>query len=212
MAKFKSHADRRPKQGRRPDFPRLLGGNLALDLVNTVEDRAGLQQDLLRSHVDLAKWGEHAGLLSTVQAVRLAGQAVQSPNKATAYLKRVVALREAVYRIFLAIAQGESPDEGDLRLLKAQYLEGLKKAQLSSTVHGFHWEWDPNTLETIGWRIAKAGMDLLSSEELERIRECPNCGWLFVDESKNSSRRWCSMEGCGSQVKARRQYARKHPR
>jgi predicted RNA-binding Zn ribbon-like protein len=47
------------------------------------------------------------------------------------------------------------------------------------------------------------------SDKLERVKECPNCGWLFLDTTKNGKRRWCSMEDCGSNVKALEYYYRK---
>ncbi|MCB9297188.1 MAG: CGNR zinc finger domain-containing protein [Lewinellaceae bacterium] len=47
---------------------------------------------------------------------------------------------------------------------------------------------------------------LLQTERWPRIRACPSCGWLFLDTSKNGRRRWCNMQACGSQAKARRWY------
>ena len=205
----------RPKQGRRSDFPRLLGGNLCLDFVNTIEERRGRHpQDFLPSAEALVHWSGHVSILQPAQAARLIRKAARSPKAATGYWKQAVALREAVYGIFVAIARNARFGEKDLGILKQRYLEGVKAADLSATAHGYHWQWNaPNqALDTIGWRVAQAAVELLSSEELRRVKECPNCGWLFVDVSKNHSRRWCSMEGCGSRVKARRQYALKHRR
>jgi len=47
---------------------------------------------------------------------------------------------------------------------------------------------------------------LTSSQRLNQVRQCrgDNCGWLFVDGSKNHSRRWCDMRDCGNRAKVRR--------
>jgi predicted RNA-binding Zn ribbon-like protein len=62
--------------------------------------------------------------------------------------------------------------------------------------------------EVVRWRIIEAAVALLTSENLTDVKSCPNCGWFFLDTSKNGSRRWCSMRTCGSLVKARRYYHR----
>jgi predicted RNA-binding Zn ribbon-like protein len=59
--------------------------------------------------------------------------------------------------------------------------------------------------------VARSAVELHTDGDQRRVRECPgagDCGWLFYDTSRNGSRRWCSMEGCGSRVKMRRHYAR----
>ena len=78
----------------------------------------------------------------------------------------------------------------------------------------YTWEWAKydQDLDRPLWPVARTAADLLTSGRLDRVRECPGadgCGWLFYDTSKNGSRRWCSMEGCGNVAKARRLYARR---
>ena len=78
----------------------------------------------------------------------------------------------------------------------------------------FTWEWRPDEqrLDQLLWPVARSAVELLTTGDPRRIKVCENpygCGWLFYDGSKNGSRRWCSMEGCGSQVKMRRQYAKR---
>ncbi len=75
------------------------------------------------------------------------------------------------------------------------------------------WTWDADirALDRMLWPIVSSAIELLTSHDLRRVKECPgagDCGWLFFDTSKNGTRHWCSMEGCGSRVKMRRQYAR----
>jgi predicted RNA-binding Zn ribbon-like protein len=205
----------RPKEGRRADFPRLLGGNLCLDFVNTIEGRRDPHPvEFLHSYADVVHWGEHVSVLTHRQAARLLEKAKASPEVAAVCFERAIALREALHRLFLAQAHRTQPSQGDINHLKQTYITALSHSELSQTPQAYQWQWpaDEGALDTILWAVARAGVDLLCSSGVQRIKECPgadDCGWLFFDESKNNSRRWCSMEGCGSRVKMRRQYARK---
>jgi predicted RNA-binding Zn ribbon-like protein len=57
-------------------------------------------------------------------------------------------------------------------------------------------------------RIVEAALDVLLTADLSRVHRCPvaegGCGWLFLDQSRNGSRRWCRMADCGATAKARR--------
>jgi predicted RNA-binding Zn ribbon-like protein len=206
----------RPKQGRRSDFPRLLGGNLCLDFVNTVEGRLDQHpEEFLHDYEDVVRWGEHVSLLSSAQTATLLEEAEKLPEAAEACFKSTIVLREVLHRIFLAQAHDMQPSQDDMNFLKQTYLNAVKHADLSQTPQGYKWQWlaDEVALERILWYVAHAAVVLLCSSDVQRVKECPganDCGWLFFDASKNFSRRWCSMEGCGSRVKMRRQYARKH--
>ena len=210
--KYETH----PKQGKRSDFPRLLGGNLCLDFVNTIEGRISRHpEEFLHSYKDVVHWGEHVNLLNSVQATALLKEAKQSPETADNCFRKAISLRETLYRTFLAHARGLQPLQEDVNFLKQTYLDALENAELYPTPNGYRWKWrtDPIPLEQILWYVVDAAVELLSSDNAQRVKECSganDCGWLFYDESKNLSRRWCSMEGCGSRVKARRQYARKN--
>ena len=87
----------------------------------------------------------------------------------------------------------------------------MRRAGLAPAATSFSLPWDTATaLDSLIWTIAHSAMTLLTAGDLTRVKECPgtnDCGWLFYDISKNGSRRWCSMEGCGSRVKMRRLYA-----
>jgi predicted RNA-binding Zn ribbon-like protein len=205
----------RSKQGKRADFPRLLGGNLCLDFVNTIEGRLDPHPiEFLHSYEDVVHWGEHVSMLKPKQAATLIEVAKESPEIAAFEFEMAIELREALYRIFLAQAHEAQPPQTDIERLKGIYIEALNHAQLVQTPHGYAWHWpiDEIMREALLWPITKSAVDLLCSSDLQRIKECPgadDCGWLFFDASENRSRRWCSMEGCGSRVKMRHQYARK---
>jgi predicted RNA-binding Zn ribbon-like protein len=192
------------------------GDRLALDLANTIDPRYGPhRRDKLTSYPLLAAWGRHAGILTADQEQSLLALASEQPAAAGRVLDRARDLRETIYRIFSAITAGQPPRRADLDVLRDRATEALRHAQLQAEGAGFVWAWSDagSALDGLLWPVAQAALDLLFSAELPRVRECPggqkDCGWLFVDLTKNGSRRWCSMETCGSRAKMRRHYARK---
>ena len=195
---------------------RLLGGRLCLDFTNTMDPRIGNHpHDFLTDYTDLVYWSLHAGLLTEDQAERLLRDAVHRPTEATMEFERAIALREAMFSVFFAVSHSTLPETSDLDTLKAAFVETMTHAQLIPAASGFRWDWAEerkNVLDQMLWPIVRSAIELLTSEEVKKVKECPgvgDCGWLFLDTSKNGSRQWCSMEGCGSRAKMRRQYARK---
>lgn len=202
-------------QGHVSAFPRLLGERLCLDYVNTVEDPLGDHaEDFLRGYPEFVRWGRHAGLLSDDEADRLRLAGERRPDAAIATFARAVALRDALTRVFRAIAHGAVPSADDLQELRAEYLTALGHARLAADGGRYDWAWDLDdvALDRPLWHVARSAIDVLTEDDPARVKECPgagDCGWLFYDTSKNGSRRWCSMEGCGSRVKMRHHYARR---
>lgn len=194
---------------------RLLGGRLCIDFVNTVENRAGNRpEELLASYADLVRWGRHAELLDEPEVDRLLTLADADMQAAERVLVQALGLREALHRVLLAIARHDEPDASDLFDLKDAYDRAVRAATMAR--HGDRYVWDWQTadaqLDQLLWPIAGSAIELLMEDDLGRVKVCANahgCGWLFYDNSKNASRRWCRMEGCGSQAKMRRQYAKR---
>ena len=196
------------------DHLSLLGGRLCLDFVNTVEPgRDEVRDDYLRSYADLVAWGRHAGALTEDEAEGLRREAARRPEAARATLQDAITFREALYRLFAAAMEGSPPAAADMAICNDALAAALARARLIPTTDGFTWSWDddPHALERVLWPVARSAADLLTSGDLTRVRACAGqpCGWLFVDTTKNCSRRWCSMEGCGSRAKARRYYQRR---
>jgi predicted RNA-binding Zn ribbon-like protein len=193
----------------------LLGGELCLDFANTVEPRRGdVRSDYLVGYPDLVRWARHAGSLSEEEAKHLIGEAERRPSEARASFEGAVALRETMYRVFSGVARGEEPERSDLEALTEAHREALAHSHVVPTRGGFEWAtYKDRDLEGVLWPVALSATGLLTSGELERVKECPHeeggCGWLFYDGSKNRSRKWCDMAGCGSRVKMRRMYARR---
>lgn len=192
----------------------LTGGLLCLDFANTVDDRPEKHpQELLTSFQELVSWSQQAQVLTEQEARQLLKKAEQRPANATRVLKRAVEVREAIFRIFKAVAEDESPEDEDLVTLSAMVAEAQKHAQIAPGTDGFSWEWTgkPDELDSMLWPVVRSAADFLTSDDLETVRVCASdsCDWLFIDTSKNHSRRWCNMKSCGNREKARRFYTRK---
>jgi predicted RNA-binding Zn ribbon-like protein len=203
-----------PKQN--PEFQfDLSGGQLALDLANTVSrrDDLGRRRDHLESYADVLSFLRQSRVLSPQQANQLRDSALHHPGEARRSFANIVRLREAIYQVFAAAAQGQPVADGDLQLISHFAVEALRHRALTPRDGGFGWEWiaeQRNGLDRALWPMAQAAADLMTSEELKIVRFCEasDCQWLFLDHSRNRSRRWCDMTTCGNRAKARRHYQR----
>ena len=185
--------------------------NWCLDFTDTVDWRnSGRRADTLSSYEDLVRWSLKKGILSQDEASTLTRASL--PTK-EGVLKRAVRLREATYRVFSAVAHGKEVDQGDLGVLNEFLSEGLGKSRVVVEDGAFVWTWKDNLpAEVMLYALAHSAADLLTSEDLARVKECANeeqgCGSLFLDCSKGLSRRWCSMESCGNRAKLKSYYLR----
>lgn len=196
----------------------IIADELCLDLINTLDNRPvpERQQELLNSYEDLADWAAQAGAINAPLRVALIRQAKAHPAKARAALRRAIALRETLYRIVAGRLTRRRLADSDRQALNEVLAEALSRLQLRATRKGFRLDWaeEPGSLEAILWPIAGSAGQLLTSGDLGRVRQCggKTCRWMFVDRSKNHSRRWCDMKVCGNRTKARRFYRRKKAR
>ena len=143
----------------------------------------------------------------------LDGEARRRPIAAARMLARTRALRETIYRVFSGIAVGTQPNGEDLAHLDRELHEALRNLHLTPTRSGaiLAWSRDRGQLVRPLWSAARSAAEVLISDDVRRLKTCPasNCGWVFLDTSKNGTRRWCDMQVCGSRAKARSYYARK---
>jgi predicted RNA-binding Zn ribbon-like protein len=199
----------------------LAGGRPCLDFVNTVSgDRHGHPRERLGGYADLVAWARQAGVVDVALARRLLAEARRRPADAEAVHRDGIALREALYRVFTAVAEQREPAAEDLATISASVARALAHRRLTRGDAGFALGWDdpPGALDTPVWRVASSAADVLTSpQQLERVRVCGmhethECGWLFMDTTKARTRRWCSMKDCGNRAKARRHYARARQR
>lgn len=201
--------------GDRPADSALIGGHPVVDFLNTVHWRNSddRRRDTLTSYPDALRGAGRIGLLPVEEELESMLEIASRDEKRSAdALEDLVERRELVHRVFAAIAGDEDPARPDLEALGRAHADALAHATLVRRDDGFNWSWARSDL----WRrparllIARA-TELLRSPDHERLKECDDdgCGWLFVDHSKNGSRRWCSMEICGSRSKMRAHYRRK---
>lgn len=198
----------------------FIGGRVCLDFVNSVDIRRTTkgkriryvaQGEMLREYRDLVNWGKEAGILSDRSASTLLGGAGR--REAENAFRRALVVREAMHRIFLKVLAHRAPAPSDTAILSEEYARALRHRMLHYSDAGFQWEFRPAATEpdSMLWPVVLSGAELLVSGNLSRLRECPgrNCGWLFLDESRNGRRHWCSMRTCGNREKIRR-FRRRH--
>jgi predicted RNA-binding Zn ribbon-like protein len=198
---------------------KFRGGVPCLDFVNTVAWRlTDRPVEYLGSYEDLLAWGRQAGLLASEETGILSERATTDPEEARATLPRAIALREAVHRILSAAIVSGPPDEGALTVLNRELSEALSRLRVVHTPEdAYAWAWDRGgdgrALEPDCplWPVARSAADLLTSPKLGRVKVCAGegCGWMFLDESRNGSRRWCDSRDCGNRERVRKHLVRK---
>ena len=178
------------------------------------------EEELIDDYVDLTIWCARLGVISERQAATLRAAAKRDERAGERALRRTRELRdELLYPIFRAIADGKKPPATLLERLREEEREALAGAQLAAAgVRGeprtaFAWTWPPPHELTDPLRpIVHAAVELLTNGPLDRIKTCGNCRWVFLDQSRNRSRRWCSMDECGIQMKHARFVERRRRR
>ena len=195
---------------------KLLGGHPALDFVNTVGGRpqtaeatgTRVRDDKLVSYADLVAFAVHGKLLEEPAARPLLRGALTRPAAARAMLHRAVVFREALYRTLRALMRRRPPEPPDLEVLNAEIRALRGQEALVARGTNLSWESRARTtaLEAPLLPVLRAAAELVTSSELESLGLCggEDCGWLFLDRSRNGRRRWCSMEDCGNLDKVRR--------
>ncbi len=201
---------------RAPAFE-LIGGRLCLDFVNTVAWGDGVYiNERLNSYGDLVAWARVAGVLSEKEAHGLLRQAARRRKDALAVLEEAVSFRRGIRPLLSHAVRRRAPDPADLEVLNLVLSRGLAHPGVAATPAGFDWQWTGggHDLAQMLWPVAWSAATLLTSDELRLVRECAGdaCGWVFLDLSRNRTRRWCDMKGCGNRAKARRHYHRRKQR
>ena len=184
----------------------VLGGHLALDFANTVDDPLGPQRwDHVADYPALLHWAVGRGLASP--ALRALAEA--RPAEAAAVVRRAAALRDALNDTFGAVVDGRPVDEAWARL-RPFAVDALARMHLAEDLSP---EWDGTALDAPVWPVADAAHRLLrSGDDLARLKRCAGCPWLFLDRSRNGSRRWCAMGDCGTHEKIRRYVSKRSQR
>jgi len=194
----------------RDSTPHEVGSRLCLAAVNTVAWRRGpAPQERLRAFTDLTELVTDAGWL--VDRTALEAQAEADEHGAARAVAHGRELRERLHAVFAAVARDEPPPVDALTYVEKQGARGLAALRLTTAGDGrFALGWPEPSLETPGQQIAVSALLLLASAELDRVKQCPGptCGWVFLDSTRNRSRRWCSSAECGNRHRAQEHYRR----
>ena len=193
---------------------KLSGGALCLDFANTVHCYGCADLgEYLNTYHDLVAWSRHVGTITDDEAKTLSRRAAERPAEAKSAHRRSIELRETIYRIFTITLKKQSPAQEDLAVFNNYLAEAMMRSQIVKTQEGFNLDMTDNKtkLDWILNPVIRSAADLLVSEEFRRGKKCadPICGWLFLDISRNRSRRWCDMADCGNRAKAGRFYKKK---
>lgn len=194
----------------------LVGGHVGLDLVNTVEPRLAVpvRHEHLDSPAALLVWARRAELLTAAESGAVTTAWTSSRTAAEAALGATLDIRESLHRVLLGVVDPTArADDRDaaLQRLGGHWAAAAGRSRLvpddqDRTAVRMQVGTDPTAL--VPDRLAVAAVDLLRSGDLTHLHACPEreggCGWMFLDLSRNGSRRWCSMADCGARAKARR--------
>lgn len=184
---------------------RFRGGVLCLDFANTVHWPLQQRVELFESFDLLLVWARLAGILSTHERARI-------PVHARAMaLSQAIALRDAVQRIGLAHTGIMLPTKSALTCINQMLSAAHSRRQFVLLPGGLHRVADPKTpsVNKIFDAVAISFEELFTQRDVTRLKRCARCDWLFYDDTKNNGRRWCSMQSCGTHIKAQAYYRRK---
>jgi predicted RNA-binding Zn ribbon-like protein len=190
-----------------PDEP------LCLAFANTIHNYGSNEpRDDLTNYSRLVEWNLQRGVISNRESRRLLLEASRHPKAATTAFKQAIGLREVIYQILSATLKGAASQVTHLAVFNSALAEALFNSRIIEKEDRFAWSWDDSEspLTWLVWPIVRSAAELLTSGELARLRGCAgiDCTWLFLDRSKNQTRRWCDMKGCGNRAKLRRHYER----
>lgn len=188
-------------------FLELFGGLACLDFANTVDGRATAHpEEFLHSYADLSAWSAYAVLIDSATATQLTRRGTDAD------LRTAIVLREAIFEVFAAIGRKQTPPAAALATVQTYYAEAMAAARLAPGEDGYDWRFAGDDPSRAWWPVAVSAVRLLTSGPLDRVKVCAaeaGCIGLFLDTSKNHSRRWCTMDGCGVDAKIQRQASRR---
>jgi predicted RNA-binding Zn ribbon-like protein len=179
-----------------------------LAFINTLSGRpTSAPVERLDSYEALVGWARGQHLISAAAADRLSGEARKHPHQAAAVLARAKGFREALNSLAAAIDGGRQPNADVLKTIGECLASAYANGRLVPHEGTLQWVASAeDDLDRVLWEIGRAAGRLVVSPRLARVRACAasDCGWWFVDDTKNRSRRWCDMTLCGNREKLRR--------
>jgi predicted RNA-binding Zn ribbon-like protein len=189
--------------------PKLVGGLLCLDFVNTVSWRGDPEDrgERLTSYTELLHWASHAGILASALSQRLAREAERRPEAARAVVAGAIEFREALVKLAL---DGKRRSAASIGIVNALLAAAPPRSAIQALGSEYVWAGSSSRIELdapihpVIWSAA----DLLTSGQWSQVRQCSDtrCAWVFLDRSPTGRRRWCSMKECGNRAKVRRHH------
>ena len=200
-----------------PPGPRelpIVAGHLALDFANTVDDPLGpARHDHAASYDDIVRWSLRVGTVTDAQGDRLLRRAARRPKDAAATTDRAHVLRDALTTLFGSVADGAPGAAEHWLALRPFVADAVAAATLDDGRSPPAPTWrDANDLAVVLHPVSAAAAELVVGDQLRLVKRCARCPWLFVDSSRNHSRRWCDMNDCGTAQKIERYVARRAAR
>jgi len=206
---------RQPAAGRAGTRPLADPPGVCLAFANTLHWHASEQpRETLHRYEDFLAWASRQGQVAAGQLDPLARRARREPQAADRVYRRAIELRESIYRIFRSLTDAAAPARDDAQRLNRELQQALPHSRVEFGDTGPRWTLaaDSSELDLPLWPIAFSAAQLLLADDLRsRVGHCADaegCGWLFLDLSKNPSRRWCSIRECGNRAKQRRLQSR----
>jgi predicted RNA-binding Zn ribbon-like protein len=188
-----------------------VGGDPALDLINTVDwTSRGPENERLESYEQFTRWAEGAGVIDAATGRRLRRLGEPRRRAAAAALEGALEARGILHQLFSAIARGEpsEPQLARFNRVLGKAVSALEIAPVEGPGTGYRqrWQGEESDPRALVWRVLWSAASLLQSDEIGNVRVCDgdDCGWMYVDRSRNGFRRWCQMRTCGTREKTRR--------
>jgi predicted RNA-binding Zn ribbon-like protein len=195
---------------RRIHAGKFIGGRICLDFANTVHNFGNADpEDDLPNYTAFISWAYDAGVLTESETKQLKRT---SKGQHASTMRVIRNFRDSIFRTFSSAAAGKRAQSNDLEVINQLQHSAILHSRIAVNHSAYHRMWidEKHNLQAPLWPIAKSAAELLLHPDLKHVRLCSgnNCTWLFVDLSKNHSRRWCEMRVCGNRQKSRQHYLR----
>ncbi len=186
---------------------------LCCNFVNTLYSWTGADRyDFFQNYEAFIKWCEKLDIPDKRFMRSLLEHANKNPDEATRAIQKIRKSRLALHDIISAIANSDKKEiSAALSGANNFVTDSLSHVQFEFAKNKFNIVFPNESLNLISplWTIGKSLYELMTEDDLTRIRECPGCGWVFYDETKNGKRRWCNPLNCGTKDKMDRYRSRK---
>jgi predicted RNA-binding Zn ribbon-like protein len=182
---------------------KLIGGRTCLDFVNTVSwPGTPREHDWLDRGENLISWGVAVGLIDETDR-----RALEHAVEALPALQEVHRIRVELALVVTPLAHHGRPAAESIAALNDRLHNAAVRRSVD--VRTYRWVWTPpGTLVELVAPVIWDAADVLTNLDHSRLGYCASCAWLFLDTTRNRSRRWCDMQDCGSRTKALRYYHR----